>query len=862
MPGTLRTLGYKPVSNPLGWGGPASAGTMRGTTFAGRNKGYWITRMGGRFGRGGASSASIRCAAFQADKSSFVPGTRIGQTAAMVVDKFMADRVSGGDYEGYVLGGPIPVAANQPVTLSALGTGASWAHGQDNAGTTMHERSGLSSVPATFGSTWSRPEGTMALWAVSYDDVAPTIPVATLSPGSNQSTTDETPTIEFDFRSVNELLPGFAIGQADVLTKYQVQIYNAAKTSKLRDSGRTNATTGMRDDRRVEWTVPTGLPPGTYVARAQVLNAFGTPSAWREWKFTIVGAGSVVLTAPTGVINDDTPDIGWSYTHKQSLAMDAMRLRVLDASGENVVRTEVFLDFATDPVPPINGTIFWSSTGWDELPRGARYNIQAQAVDTDGQPSPWSALQEFRLNAPPYVPINREPKPGTVVTAIPELSAMARDADDPAASTPTEFEVRKVGSGTSITQTGIYNRQINRWLLNLITEGIVSPGDYGEWEWRTRSTDQYGAVGEWSTWLVFEYASAPVVTIVSPSGTIDVANPTFDWTVDRAQTSYRIQLFEPDTGSPIRNGDSGWITSPDTDHTFPSLLLRHLQEVSGRIDVITAGNIPGSVEWEFDVAYTPPPAITGVTVEAVQMPYDLDNAKTGVRAAWDAVVSDPGTPFSGYIVQRRNPITDDIDPLAIIRDINQTEWIDETTPAGGPFIIEVMQEVWNGLDLIPSDPTGVSVSIENLSSVVITPVIGGGKGVSLLYWDGLTITSVQDKSVRSSWSPVPRVSVGPTNYRVINGTAYLHDDEAGTYTETDMAETIYDLSMPFIDDDGAVMPKIVCVRLWDGRRIYGTLMATTEGDWGASNPRAINVIIQYRTMMITITETNFNRGVS
>lgn len=865
MPGTRRTLGYKPVNDPSGYG-EASAGTMRGTTFAGRNTGYWITRAGERSGKQGATNTTKRIAIYQADKNTWVPGALLASTAAFTVTKVMADRASGGEYEMNITGGPVMVDARQPITLASLGTGGDWAHGQDNSGAVMHERGGLSSPPGSFGSTNSRPEGAMSLWAVTYDNVAPTIPLwdeesGGVSPGHGHTVVDDTPTIEFDFRSINEVLPGFSIGDADVMTAYQVQVYNASMSTKLMDSGKQTATTPMRNNRRATWTVPSELEPGQYVIRAQVFNAFGTASSWREWTINIVGAGSIVATSPNGVINDDTPDIGWNYTHRQSLAMDALRARIMNRAGTVPVRDEVYFDLSPDPVSPSTGTIEWGNTGWAALPKGEWYSIQLQAVDTDGQPSPWSTPHEFRLNAPPYVPINREPLPGSVLTSIPELSAMARDSDNTAATSPTEFEVRKVGSGASVTKTGIYNRVDNRWRLNLITEAIISPGDYGDWEWRTRSTDQYGAVGEWSSWLTFEYAAPPTVTVVEPTGTVAVANPAFNWTVDRTQTAYRIQLTETDTGSPIRYGDTGWITSATTEHTYPSLLLRHEQEITARIDVITSGNIPGFVEWEFDVAYTPPATVTGLTAETVQMPYDYQNTKTGVLISWDAVIEDEDEPFSGYRVQRRNTITGNIEPLVVIRDINQTEWLDETTPSGGPFVFEVMQEVWNSLDLIPSNPATVEVSVERIVGVVITPVTGGGEGVVLPYWDSLTIDTVQDKTVRSSWAAKPRVSSGPMNYRVLSGSAYLFGDPIeGRYTDTDLREAIHSLSDPFIDTDGTVKPNQVCVRLWDGRVVYGTIMPLSEGDWGSGSGNAINTNITRRTMRITVTETNFTRG--
>ena len=283
MPGIQRIIGYKPATDPVGWG-DTTAGTMRGTTFPGRNKGYWIARIGGRVGKESGTATTMRYAVFNANKSTSNPENRLGNTGTFSVNVIMADRVSGATFERNMLA-PVFIPANQPINLAALGTGASWAHGQDHSGSLMYERGGLSGgLPTTFGSTNTRPEGKMALWAVAYEDAAPYIPLwipetEGVSPGHGHSTIDDTPTIEFDFRSTNESLPGFAVGNVDKLTKYQLQVYNSSKTTKLRDSGRVNANSTMIANRRVTWTVPTALPPGQYVIRAQMFNTANTPSA-------------------------------------------------------------------------------------------------------------------------------------------------------------------------------------------------------------------------------------------------------------------------------------------------------------------------------------------------------------------------------------------------------------------------------------------------------------------------------------------------------------------------------------------------------------------------------------------------------
>lgn len=855
MPGTQRLIGYKPATNPVGWGGHAStAGVMRGTTFPGLNNGYWIASVGGRLGKFGDSATTMRYGVYKANKSTSNPEERLGNTGTFSVNVKMIDNASGANFERPLLA-PVPVAANQPITLALLGTGAPWSHGQDHSGALMYERGGLGGgLPADFNSTNTRPEGRVSAWGVIYDDVAPTIPMATLSPTHGSSTTDETPRIELDFRSENEVLPGFAVGSADKLTKYQVQIWNSAKTSKLRDSDVQDATNTMVTARRVTWDVPEALAPGQYVVRAQVYNALGTKSTWREWTINVVGAGSITVTSPTGTILNLNPDIHWSYAHKQGLAMDKIRLRIMNAAMTEVVRPDIEYDFPTNPAPGGSGIFPWSAAGWPFLTQaGIDYNVQAQAIDTDGQPSMWSAPQRFHLNAPPNTPNYRQPLPGTVTIIIPELSWLASDIDDATETLSTRVELRKQGSSTTAELVGYYNRNTKRWSAQPLVTGDIPAGDYGVWEWRVNASDPHGGMSPWSTWLSFEYAAPPMVTVTSPAGTATIANPPFTWTVDRTQVQFRIRLFDAIAGDPILNGDSGWQISAVGSYTFPTLLLRHGQQVRAELDLLTVGDIPGKATWTFDVTYTPPDMVTGVTATPVEGAFDYRGTKTSVLVDWDAVTTDPQE-FDAYVVMRRDPDTNVTVPLVTISDIAQTQWVDDTAPAGSVLEYQVVQRVWRALDVLSSEPASATTMIAKIVGMVITPVIGGGPRVVLPFWENVAVEPVNDRAVRKSWASRPRIISGPMDYRVVSGTAYMVPDLSGRFEANDVLDALIQMARPFVDADGMTRERVACARFWDGRVIYGVITNLVEQGVGED--------IRQRSVTLEITESNFNPGVT
>lgn len=837
------TIGSKPSNNPAGYGGfLGDTGYLRGTTFAGRAKPYWIVRLGGRVGKWTSSTATVRYGAYLANVSTWQPAALAVQTGTVsvtVLGNSTTGNAGGANYELPVTA-PVLIAASQPVTLAVLGTGASWWHGQDNSGATMHERSGLSSLPNPFGGS-PRPEGTMSLWAVAFENTNPTIPTNTLEPTPGTTTIDPTPTIAFDFRDAEEVLEGFALGQGDYLKKYQVQLYSGA--TKVYDSGVVTASSPERTARRVSVTIPDDIDPGLYKARVQVWDAADAPSGWKEWTFTRVGAGSLVLTSPSGRTNDTTPDIAWSYSHAEDLAMDRMIVRITTTAGA-VVRSDFDYDFTVDPTDPSTGTLAYADTGWADLPAGNDYLVQARAVDTDSQPSPWSNALAFHVNAAPLEPAALQPAAGHVTTTPPQLSALITDGDDVSSTLAVTFRIRdKSVGGAGTDYTGLYNAASGRHYIESGTALVA--GGYDDYEWQVQATDPGGLTSPATAWRTLTYVAPPEITIVAPTGTATTSAPAFDWDIDRAQTSFRLRLYDDTTGQSLPNADSGWITRSDTEHTLPYLLLRNDTTVRGLLEVMTTGDIPGSIEWTFDVAYTPPDEVTNFTATPVMEDFDYPDSPSAVLLTWDAAETDESD-FDAYIIRARTVGADEWEepPLALLTSVATTQFVVDTAPSGVAREYSVVQRVWNQLDLIESLPVTDQATV-HLVATVLSVVIGGQGRAVLPRWSSRGLTPVRDRVVRKNWSRYPRIAAGPGNYREITGTFQLHPPPGSSWSAADLAAAVHDLADVWIDEDGNVRDKVLCYRDPRGRVAYVSMLRDGEQDepviWGEMDIELVEV---------------------
>jgi hypothetical protein len=245
---------------------------------------------------------------------------------------------------------------------------------------------------------------------------------------------------------------------------------------------------------------------------------------------------------------------------------------------------------------------------------------------------------------------------------------------------------------------------------------------------------------------------------------------------------------------------------------------------------MTTGDVPGSIEWTFDVAYTPPPTPTGFTATPVMEDFDYPGSPSAVLLAHDVALTDESD-FDGYVYRSRTVGVDEWEepPLALSTSVANTQFIVDTAPSGVAREYSVVQRVWNELDQIESLPATATATV-HLKATVLSVVIGGQGRAVLPYWRSRGITPVRDRVVRKNWSRYPRIVTGPGNYRVIRGTFRLHAEPGSSWSAADLAAAVHGLADVWIDQEGNVRDKVLCYRDPRGRVAYVSMMNDDEED--------------------------------
>ena len=192
----MPTFGRKPSGNDVGYG-ESYAGTARASIMGRPSANGWLYLFGGRVGRNTGVTPNVTFGLYGTANGTTVTD-RLSQSAAFAASVVMTDHWSGADYTSKP-SVPYKVYSAYTYALAYITLGASLAHGQDNSGHTMHQNDGEAGLPSPFGSTNTRPEGKMALWAEIQNNRPPLLP-GNVSPPPDSLVTDSTPTIGADFR--------------------------------------------------------------------------------------------------------------------------------------------------------------------------------------------------------------------------------------------------------------------------------------------------------------------------------------------------------------------------------------------------------------------------------------------------------------------------------------------------------------------------------------------------------------------------------------------------------------------------------------------------------------------------------------
>ncbi|MDO7869277.1 Ig-like domain-containing protein [Nocardioides jiangxiensis] len=363
------------------------------------------------------------------------------------------------------------------------------------------------------------------------------------------------------------------------------------------------------------------LPKGSYFWRVKATRASGVTSAWSApAAFGVDELPAVTITSPA-----DDPDFPVTDVVLQWEPLAGAAYYELQVSTDTDFNTLVDPARSTATVTRVYGTRYSPATTYDNN----QYYWRVRAVDTAGQPAPWSQIQAqfdrvWNDRPSPVHPLtSTDPDrirhisgdPYFQWTPVPHASSyelqVGTDADfSPGTTTncqvagttyvPGEFGIDHVtGTSTIRTNEGC-------WLV---------PGTV--YHWRVRPLDRLGTStaieGLYSEPQTFVYDD-PVLTDagMSPADGETVDIPTLRWTPVAGAVKYSLSIYNA-AGKSVKTG----ITTASTSYTPVDVTA--LSPAAGpftwRISAITANDRVGSVTHQgtFQVSASPA-AVDGVAL--------------------------------------------------------------------------------------------------------------------------------------------------------------------------------------------------------------------------------------------------------
>lgn len=422
-------------------------------------------------------------------------------------------------------------------------------------------------------------------------------------------------------------------------------------------------------------------------------------------------------------------------------------------------------------------------------------------------------VEPFLVNTPPSTPVDLGPA-GTTISERPLLTANINDVTDDKRTLTATFEVRPVGGSAVTVPAERTFLSSARQRAELTSAELPSYGDY---EWRVRGTDRWGLDGPWSGWQTITYAAAPTVTITDPSGTITTGTPTITGTVDKAITSFAVEIRDDATGQVVYR--SGMVSTSGTAfaHSVPAATLRNTTTYVATVTVTSTEGLTGTNATTFTVDYVQPPALAELVAEPAPGPFEPD----GAPGEWSRIILDwpeitiaqvPDEEFAGYIVRRENLATGEREALAILPARDDTLFVDRMPASGVAYQYSVAYlTVKNNLDTVESLPVSAATSVTLRTTVLVT-LDDDDIGVPLHYWEDRAATPVREWEIVPSFGRTPVAFQGMSDYRTVTGTFIAVSDRHGTYTAQDIREAIERMSAPVREDDGSIRARILGYR--------------------------------------------------
>lgn len=326
--------------------------------------------------------------------------------------------------------------------------------------------------------------------------------------------------------------------QGDIGDSFPLFEWSAAANAAAYSLWVTNVSTGTRviyrtsqPDTTYTHTLP--LPDGMYRAWVRAFNSIGEQSPWSNpVSFTIDAPipATPRLTAPAVVTPSTNPRFIWT-------AVDGVSYYDLWVNNNSTGRSQVIRQSALSRTQTFYDPPFMTQ---------GNYTAWIRAINGNGEASPWSTAYQFTVDIPaPAKPQMTGPRGAN--------NSLIVDTINPTFTWTTAARAVKYDLWVNNITTG-QAQIIRKQDLTATTYTSLANLPQGDYRAFVRGINAGGDVGEWSDTFTFTIDEPVPVTplIVKPTsnaaGSVENANPTFEWTMTTDAPLYELKVDDQTLG--------------------------------------------------------------------------------------------------------------------------------------------------------------------------------------------------------------------------------------------------------------------------------------------------------------------------
>jgi hypothetical protein len=222
-----------------------------------------------------------------------------------------------------------------------------------------------------------------------------------------------------------------------------------------------------------------------------------------------------------GIILTDYPELSALVAYSALGASENVTLTWQIASDSGF--TTGLITVTTSQFYP-SGTVVRQGIG-AQLGAGTWY-VRCRSTDASAVNSAWSPVNQFTIEHRPYTN-QHSPAQGQSLsygTGLHTFSWVFADQDPGDVQTAYQVVIRRSSNDSLVVDTG---KVASAAQFHNYTFAIGDNSGY--FYWTVKVWDYYDIPSEWSSPIQFQMGLAPIVTVLAPGSSVDVPNPTIQW---------------------------------------------------------------------------------------------------------------------------------------------------------------------------------------------------------------------------------------------------------------------------------------------------------------------------------------------